>query len=149
MLTQTWGAGKQTPIYIFGFAASFTDSLVHFTDIQFVEDAYTDKKTGFLYNREDYSQQLREYLKQKGEPSPTCVTCYAKNRKKIEKKYIKLRHRYTRGGKYEIQYIDKSTFSYQPVEPDLTRDLAPKKGAKKAAKLKAKQEKKEMKRRKG
>ena len=153
LLTQAWGAGKQTPLYIFGFAASFTDSLVHFTDIQYIEEAYTEKKTGFLYNREDYSQQLREYLKEKGVQTPTCVTFYATKRKKIEKKYIKLRRKYTQGGKYDVQYIDQSAFNYQPVESDLTREMAPKKmkkaekQARKADKRQKKQQKKELKER--
>jgi len=49
-------------MYMFGFAASFTDSIVHFTDIQEVDSAWIDTKSKFLLSREEYSYQLRDYL---------------------------------------------------------------------------------------
>ena len=44
----TWGKIKCTPIYIFGSAISFTDSLVYITDIQILDSAWVDDKTDFL-----------------------------------------------------------------------------------------------------
>ena len=38
-------------IYMFGLAASFTDSTVYFTEIQTVDSAWIDDKTFFLENR--------------------------------------------------------------------------------------------------
>ncbi len=48
--------------YIFGFASSFNDSTVYFTDVQKVDSAYFTRKNKFLVSRENYSYQLRDYL---------------------------------------------------------------------------------------
>ena len=45
----TFAVQKHTPGYICGFATSFNDSTVYFTDIQYMDSTYTDSKTGFLY----------------------------------------------------------------------------------------------------
>ena len=51
----------QTKVYMFGMAASFNDSTAYFTDVQEV-DAWINDKGKFLYSRENYSYQLRDYL---------------------------------------------------------------------------------------
>ncbi|GEM_PF-2681 len=130
MALPTWAAGKQKPLFMFGFAASFNDSTVYITDIQLLNDTYVDQKTGFLYNREDYSAQLRSHLQAQGEAHPTCITVYDDNRKNIEKKYLKLQKRYARGGKYKVNYIDNTAFNFKAQEPDLSRNMAPAKGKK-------------------
>ena len=53
-------------IYIFGFASSFNDSIVCFTDVQAVDSAWLNSKNHFLVSREDYSYQLRDYLEGEG-----------------------------------------------------------------------------------
>ena len=52
--------------YIFGFASSFNDSTVYFTDVQKVDSAYFTRKSKFLVSRENYSYQLRDYLTSHG-----------------------------------------------------------------------------------
>ena len=53
---------KQTKLYIFGVSMNFTDSLTYMTDIQTLEHAYVDSKTGFMYDRSIYSQQLQIWI---------------------------------------------------------------------------------------
>ena len=61
-------------MYVFGFAASFTDTIVHFTDIQEIDTPWIDKKKGFLLNRDQYSVQLRSFLNNNQQlPHRTCV----------------------------------------------------------------------------
>ena len=48
-------------VYITGVSASFSDSLVYFTNIQYVDSAAADDK-GLLPGRAEYSMQLKEYL---------------------------------------------------------------------------------------
>ena len=36
---------KQQPVYLFGFAASFVDSLAFITDVQYIDSAYVSCKT--------------------------------------------------------------------------------------------------------
>ena len=43
--------------YMFGFAASFNDSTVFFTDIQQVDSVWVTKKKGFLAGRSNYAYQ--------------------------------------------------------------------------------------------
>ena len=59
---QAKGAVAQR-IHIFGFAASFNDTIVHFTNIQTIDSAWVDSKTNFLMGRQLYSTMLRDYLK--------------------------------------------------------------------------------------
>lgn len=106
-------------VYMFGFAASFNDSTVCFTDIQEVDSAYIDTKKKFLYSRQDYSYQLRDYLSgQNMLPNPTCTTVFALTRKEIEKKYARFRNRYTKGGNYIVKEVSSPAFVYQAVKYD-------------------------------
>lgn len=82
-------------IYIFGFASSFNDSIVCFTDVQAVDSAWLNSKNHFLVSREDYSYQLRDYLEGEGYKHPTCMVSYSTNLKKLTKKYNKMRNSYT------------------------------------------------------
>ena len=87
---------RKTSVYLFGFSASFNDSTVYITDIQEVEDAWINNKSGFLVNRDAYSYQLQNYLKQKGGQTPTCITFFALKHKDIQKKYEKIKEKYIR-----------------------------------------------------
>lgn len=109
---------KQERIYAYGLATSFNDSTVYITDIQQIDDAWVDTKSGFLYSRDNYSYQLRDYLKRNGVAHPTCVTVYGKTRKDVEKKYMAIKKRYTTKGKYDIKYLNASNFSYTAIIPD-------------------------------
>jgi hypothetical protein len=110
-----WSANKPAKVYMFGFASSFNDSTVCFTDIQTVDSAYIDSKTKFLYSRENYSYQLRDYLKGKGFITPTCITIFTLKRKDIEKRLAKMRKRYS-NGKYIVKDIKSPEFTYQAVK---------------------------------
>lgn len=111
---------KKTTVYMFGFSASFNDSTVYMTEIQQVDDAWVNNKTNHLVKRDDYSYQLRNYLKAQGEETPTCVTFYALKPKDIQKKYDNLKKRYTdkRKGDYIVRELPMANFSYTAVLPD-------------------------------
>lgn len=111
-----FAANKPARVYMFGFAASFNDSTVCFTDIQEVDSAYIDSKTKFLYSRENYSYQLRDYLEEQGFNTPTCITVFAFSRKEIEKKYAHFRRRYTDSGKYIVKEVSAPSFVYQAIK---------------------------------
>ena len=78
-----FAATKQTKIYIFGVATSFNDSTLYITEIQEISGAYIDSKTKFLVERDNYSYQLRDYLKGLGEQTPTAThhICYRKEKR--------------------------------------------------------------------
>lgn len=107
-------------MYMFGFAASFNDTIVHFTDIQMVDSVWTDSKTEFLLGRENYSYQLRDYLAAHQMPHRTCIVVYNKDRKKLEKKFLKMRKLYNQPKKgqrqFDIRYIESRDMQFKPVD---------------------------------
>ena len=107
---------KSEKVYMYGFAASFNDSTVYFTSLQEIDSVYIDSKTKFLYSRDNYSYQLRDYLSAHAAENYTCTTVFALNRKAAEKKYAKLRKRYTQGGKYTVKDLSKTDFFFVPIK---------------------------------
>lgn len=111
---------KQVPrMYMFGMAASFTDSLVHFTGVQIVDSAWIDAKSKFIWGSEFYSNQLRTYLDQQLHmPHRTCIVYYDQNRTKLEKKYLKIRQLYTTKSrqKFELHELTEQDFHFKLVE---------------------------------
>ena len=108
-------------MYMFGFAASFKDSVVYITDIQDVKGAWYDTKSKFLLGREHYSSQLKEHLKEKLQmPDKVCMVLFATSKKKAEKKYLKLRKKYLsskkRTSSYEVRYVTSQEFQFEPVD---------------------------------
>ena len=108
-------------MYMFGMAAAFTDTIVHFTNIQTVDSAWIDSKNNFLLDRDAYSYQLRDYLRNKQQsPNRTCIVFYSTKREKLEKKYQKMRRLYGKDkqGKehFDIRYITDDEFEFQTVK---------------------------------
>ena len=115
---------KQVPkIYAFGFSASFNDSIVYFTDIQEIDSVWVSGKGKFLTGRDSYSYQLRNYLSEKGMPHRTGIISYEFDRKKIEKKYVKLRAKYTKNNNFDVRYLNASEFKFTHVDPVQTQEL--------------------------
>lgn len=113
----TYAKSKVTPCYVFGFSASFADSTVYFTDIQKLDSTWLDTKTKFLLGREEYSLQLKQYFNDMKKPNRTCIVMFATDKKKIDKKYKKLKETYTvkaKGG-YDVHYLNHGDFTFQPV----------------------------------
>jgi hypothetical protein len=108
-------------MYMFAFAASFTDTIVHFTNIMEVDSVWVQKKHKFLIGRENYSHQFRDFLAEKKEmPHRTCVIFFNKSRKKLEKQYVKMKRLYTqsKGGQkqFDVRYIYPEEFSFRPID---------------------------------
>lgn len=84
-------------VYMAGVSASFTDSLVYFTDIQFLDSAQVDGK-GFLVGRSQYSVQLKDYLETKeGGKNRTCFMFFNLKKNKLQKELQKLKEKYNKG----------------------------------------------------
>jgi hypothetical protein len=114
---------KARHMYVFGFAASFKDSVVYMTEIQDVQGALYDTKTKFLLGRDSYSDQLKAFFKEKMQLSDrVCMVMFSTSKKKAEKKYMKLRKKYTgdkkRSSTYEVRYVTTQDFQFEPVGLD-------------------------------
>lgn len=108
-------------MYMFGMAASFNDTIVCFTDIQRVDSAWIDKKTGFLQSRDIYSGQLRTFLSEtKQLPNRTCVVFYDNSREKLEKTFVKIRRLYSKGKDglehFDLRMLEPGEFRFQPID---------------------------------
>lgn len=98
--------GGHKPVYAFGVAASFNDSIVYYTEIQELDSVSLDKN-GFLPKRDLYSYQLKNYVEYDLKKSDyTCMIYFSESKKKLEKEAIKVK------GKYK-----KTTMTLQAIEP--------------------------------
>lgn len=89
---------KGKGVYMVGVSASFTDSLIYFTDVQFVDSVLLDKD-GFLPMRDQYSDQLEIYLEHKqGMKNRTCFIYYNEKKAKLEKTIKKMKDKYRKKG---------------------------------------------------
>ena len=107
--------------YMFGFAASFNDSIVFFTDIQEVDSVWIMPHKKLLAGKSNYSYQLRNFCADSlGLKNRTVVIVSSLKRKGVEKKYAKMKKDYTEkhAGQYDVHYIDASEFRFTPVNMD-------------------------------
>ena len=89
---------KKKGMYIAGVSASFTDSLIYFTDIQFVDSVELGKDK-LLPMRGQYSDQLDNYLEQKlGLENRTCFIYFNEKKHKLEKTIKKMQDKYKKAG---------------------------------------------------
>ena len=111
---------RNTGVFIFGVSTSFNDSTVYFTEIQQLDSAVVTKRGLFLYGREQYSYQLKEYMQGQNVATPTCLVMFASTRNKIEKMFVKLRRRYQnpKKGLYDLKYIDANAFRFITIRPE-------------------------------
>lgn len=122
MSTQISAKRVQEPkMYIFGFSGSFNDTIVYFTNIQEIDSAWIDTKNKFLQTRQMYSYQMRDYLADKMQmPRRTCIVVANKNRKKVEKKYLKFKKLYTQSKDhqqhYDIRYVEDKDFHFKTID---------------------------------
>jgi hypothetical protein len=110
---------KTPKMYLFGLAASFNDTIVHFTEVQEVDSVWLETKNNFLLGRELYSHQLRNYLGTQAMPGRTCVVFFNKSRAKLEKLYLKTKKLYgpAKNGatRFDIRYIENGQFHFKPT----------------------------------
>ena len=81
-------------VYLYGVSLNFNDSLVYMTDVQYF-DSVKISKDGSLQNYANYSQQMKIFLESTlGESNQTCAVIYSDNKKKLEKRYVKMRKKF-------------------------------------------------------
>ena len=99
---------------MFGFSASFNDSLVYITDIQGVDSVEIEPKTDFLVGRTAYGNQLQFYLADyKERPNTTCVVFFDKKEDQLRKKYNKILKRYKNSKETILKNLTRDEFSFK------------------------------------
>ena len=102
-------------VYMAGVSASFTDSRIYFTDIQYLDIAMVDGK-GFFVGRSQYSVQLTDYLETKeGGKNRTCFMFFNVKKNKLEKEISKLREKYKKGNNMVIKSVNPE-FKFEKAE---------------------------------
>ena len=115
-------------VYMFGFAASFNDTIVHFTEIHPVDSVVLNKKTKFLEGREGYSSQLRNYMAQQMQmPHRTCVVFYDCKLGRLQKTFLKMKRLYTpekknKSSHNDVRTIGTDEFRFKAVDTNITTE---------------------------
>ena len=138
---------KPAEMYIYGFASSLSDSTAYATAVLPLEGCSIKKGNGFLYARNEYSYQLRDYLEQMGFKNPVVAVCFNKNKQKLEKKFMKMMSKNIKSG-ILLKHLSKEEFNFVGVEyvapeyvSDETAPVVEKKSKKTAKGKKAKKQK--------
>ena len=104
------------PVYAFGISASFTDTVVYFTEIQIL-DSVSLSKEGFLAHRELYSYQLKNYLEDNLlQQNSTCMIYFSENKKKLEKEATKILNKYKKNNRMTVSRIEADKFRFTKPE---------------------------------
>ncbi len=103
-------------VYMFGFGASFTDSVAYITDVQAIDSAYIHPN-GFLADRTLYGVQLDVYLQTVlNKKNMTCVVFFDKSKSKVEKKYLKIKKKYLKDHAVVLTPIGRDEFKFKREE---------------------------------
>ena len=115
---------KMQSIYIFGFAASFTDSIACQTAVQRVDSAWLDRH-GFLVDRSLYSLQLQLYMEQEEKlPNDVCTVFFSTKKRSAEKLWAKIQRKYEAAQNliYHVTPLDKFSFKAEEYKPIVEYD---------------------------
>lgn len=114
-------------VYMFGVAASFTDSVAYITDVQPVDEAHVHYN-GFLADRTLYAAQLNVFMQTSMKrENMTCVVFFNKSKSKLEKKYLKVKKKFIAGQGIPLTPLGRDVFQFKAeewVEPTLTETPA-------------------------
>ena len=105
------GRGK---VYLFGVCQQLTDSLVYITSVQEIDSIDLERKTKFLPFRSEFSIQLKEYMEGTLQRRyQTACVFYSSKRKKISKKYYKIKKRYLDNSYTRVVMLDDTRFRFK------------------------------------
>lgn len=101
------------PVYAFGISASFTDTVVYYTNIQILDSAKVSKE-GFLAHRDLYSYQLRNFIEDnKMQANSTSMIYFSENKAKLEKEAAKILAKYRKNKNMLVKGIEPDKFQFK------------------------------------
>lgn len=103
-----------TRVYLYGVAMSMQDSVVYMTDELILDDAVLYNKKIFLEGRDQLSSQFASYMAQKGDKNHICSVTFAKDIKKLDKKYLKQADKLKKKG-YLVKSVGQGEFRFKSV----------------------------------
>ena len=109
------GKKQESGMYMAGVSASFTDSLIYITDIQYLDSVILDKDK-LLPLRKQYSEQFENYLENNlGLSDRTCFIYFDYKQAKVEKVIKKMKSKYLKSGKVVLKDVG-SDFKFIKAE---------------------------------
>ena len=100
-------------VYLYGVSIDFNDSVVYMTDIQYL-DSMIIQKDGSLQGQAGYSHQMKLYLEgELGEDNQTCAVIYSDDKRKMEKKFLKMRKMYQAEKNYLLKILGVDAFAFR------------------------------------
>ncbi len=110
-----FGKERDNTVYAFGFGTCLGDSIVYLTTIQPIDSAKTNRKTGFLIERNAYSAEMEQNLRRKYGQHFTCAVFYDTKKDKLEKQYLKLRKQLARDKSVRLEELPPTDFAFSAV----------------------------------
>lgn len=110
---QVSASSKKDNIYAFAYGTSFNDSTIYLSAVSHLSIASIDKKSHLLNDRSGYSAQFKAYLDKLYAKDHTCTIFFSTNRKKLEKKYEKLRRFCRKDKEVKVVEISSGDFTLQ------------------------------------
>lgn len=105
----------QQGIYLFGVSASFTDSTVYFTRVQYLPEAVVTQHD-LLEGRAQYSQQLKDYLEtDKSQANRTCFVFYGRKEADVKKKWVRVQNKYLKNQQTKVKQVEDD-FTFKPAK---------------------------------
>lgn len=104
-------------VYIFGVGTGFSDSTVYISDLQTLDTARIEPRTGFLNRMPEYAEQYRAALQTAYPGLITCAVFYAEDRKAAEKKHAKLLRHYAKQRGTRTVEVGRDKFSFTTLTP--------------------------------
>ena len=109
------GLQAQQKVYGFAYSTCLKDSVVYLSAIQQIPEAQIGKQ-GFLNYRTDFGTQFSSFLQQYyDQPNVTTVIFFHKNRKKLEKSFLKVRKTVKQEQGKRIIEVNYSDFKFTPI----------------------------------
>ncbi len=117
---------KVTSVSMFGYATSFSDSIVCVTEIQPVDSVWLEPAHKFLMDRSLYSLQLQVYLEQQGYKNTICTIFYDKNPRKLQRvcRKVQKRARKAEGMRYIDLPASEFRFKAEEYRPVIIEESA-------------------------
>ena len=100
-------------VYMYGVAVNFNDSTMYMTDVHYL-DSMIINKDGSLQNYVGYSMQLKVFLEGTlGETDQTCAVIYSDKKKKLEKRFLRMRKKCLAERKQRFKQIGTDSFRFE------------------------------------
>lgn len=116
---------EMTRVYMFGFAASFVDSVAYQTDVQQIDSAWIEPAHKFLVDRSLYSLQLQYFLEsEEGCKNTICSVFFDKNPRRLQRRWNKVNKRYEKAEGMRLMPLPEQRFRFKAEEWKVVETVA-------------------------